>query len=352
MASTGYFQSSDILKESNVPPNETCAEIVKGLARAHKAYLHPDAVKDPQHMSQIYILVVIQPNERNVFDQRFLEYELLQTHNIRVIRRTSEELETQAHLEEGTRKLFIQAATSEKPLEISVVYFRSGYTPVDYPTPRHFETRKMLERSSAIKCPSVALQLAGSKKVQAVLSQPGVLEEFILSNHWVTVSQDNPHIFTDGTVDALRDSWMEMWGLEEEGGVQKARENAQNLVLKPQREGGGNNVYKGDIPVFLDKLSENEREAWIAMALIRVPRGVKNWLVRSGVESVSSNVVSELGVFGWALFGYECDGSTDGKKLRLEEGSGGYLLRTKGEDSDEGGVAAGFSVLDSVILVD
>jgi len=27
-------------------------------------------------------------------------------------------------------------------------------------------------------------------------------------------------------------------------------------------------------------------------------------------------------------------------------------LRTKGEDSDEGGVATGFSVLDSIILVD
>ena len=30
----------------------------------------------------------------------------------------------------------------------------------------------------------------------------------------------------------------------------------------------------------------------------------------------------------------------------------GWLLRTKGKDSNEGGVAAGFSVLDSLVLVD
>ncbi len=29
---------------------------------------------------------------------------------------------------------------------------------------------------------------------------------------------------------------------------------------------------------------------------------------------------------------------------------GGYLMRTKAKDSDEGGVAAGFSSLDSLIL--
>ena len=36
-----------------------------------------------------------------------------------------------------------------------------------------------MERSKAIKCPSVALHLAGCKKVQQVLSEPGVLEQFV-----------------------------------------------------------------------------------------------------------------------------------------------------------------------------
>jgi glutathione synthase len=109
-------------------------------------------------------------------------------------------------------------------------------------------------------------------------------------------------------------------------------------------------VYKEDIPAFLDSLPPQEREAWIAMRLIEVPKGVKGWLVRAGSldfaatsqRAVQAEVVSELGIFGWALFG-------EGKVVEEEEV--GWLVRTKGKDSNEGGVATGFSVLDSVLLV-
>lgn len=125
-----------------------------------------------------------------------------------------------------------------------------------------------------------------------------------------------------------------------------ARRHAHGLVLKPQREGGGNNVYKGDIPAFLDGLEEEERRAWIAMALIVPPAGVGSYLVRAasgGGGVVRMETVSELGIFGWALFG---------KEICKERGDVGWLMRTKGVESNEGGVAAGFSVLDSIMLVD
>jgi glutathione synthase len=64
--------------------------------------------------------------------------------------------------------------------EVAVVYFRSGYTPKDYPTQQEWDARLMIERSLAIKCPSVGYQLCGLKKIQQVLSEPGVLERFIL----------------------------------------------------------------------------------------------------------------------------------------------------------------------------
>jgi glutathione synthase len=37
----------------------------------------------------------------------------------------------------------------------------------------------MLESSDAFKCPSVAYQLAGTKKVQQDLERPGVVESFV-----------------------------------------------------------------------------------------------------------------------------------------------------------------------------
>ncbi len=229
-------------------------------------------------------------------------------------------------------------------IEISTVYFRAGYTPKDYPTPAHYDTRYQLESSRAIQCPSIQLQLAGGKKIQEVLTQPGVLERFLTDRaRW------GDKAYQEEDVTLLRDTWMEMWALNEGNGegLQRAREEASNLVLKPQREGGGNNVYKDAIPGFLDVLPQEERAAWIAMRLITTPKGLGNYLVRAGGGSdsaVKSEVISELGIFGWSLFG----GSDGG----VQEEEVGWLIRTKGKDENEGGVAAGFSVLDSIVLVD
>jgi hypothetical protein len=97
----------------------------------------------------------------------------------------------------------------------------------------------------------------------------------------------------------LRDTCMGMWALDSEdgdvvaqldnpqcdsptsgqegepSGTRLARIEAQSLVLKPQREGGGNNFYGGAIPAFLGSLRA-VHEAWIAMEIemIETPREV------------------------------------------------------------------------------
>ncbi|KAI6140616.1 glutathione synthase [Pisolithus tinctorius] len=357
-ALTNYYGVLPWLKSENFPLNDTTARLAEGLAEAHKAYGVPSA----------YILFVVQPNERNVFDQRWLEYELLEKHSIRVVRQTFEELASSATLDADTRILrlaivpALSPSWSESSLEISTVYFRAGYVPSDYPTTTHYATRFTLERSRAIKCPTIPLQLAGGKKVQEFLSRPGVVEQFIRD----TDARDT----VTGAKD-LRETWMSMWSLDdpnppvapadhairqctdEPRGATYARALADSLVLKPQREGGGNNVYKQDIPPFLETLPMQDREAWIAMQLILPPQGVGSYLIRAGGstpglnggnKTVRSETVSELGIFGWALFSRETG-------VR-ERGDAGWLVRTKGVESNEGGVAAGFSVLDSVVLVD
>ena len=145
-------------------------------------------------------------------------------------------------------------------------------------------------------------------------------------------------------------------------GTTRARQHADMLVLKPQREGGGNNIYKGDIPPFLDQLAEEERRAWIAMALIVPPARVGSYLLRvtsseggtgqnedvAQAKPVRAETISELGIFGWALFRKD-----EGANVVCKErGDVGWLMRTKSVESNEGGVATGFSVLDSVVLVD
>jgi glutathione synthase len=280
------------------------------------------------------------------------------------MRQTFDELSQSASVDPITSVLQISRHPDLHPggfVEISTVYFRAGYMPNEYPTLMHYTTRFLLERSKAIKCPTIALQLAGGKKVQEVLTQPGVLERFLANE------KSGEHIFGEHEINELRASFMNMWGLDvsedmltpdhiaiksgqEEFGVRKARECATSLVLKPQREGGGNNVYKEAIPEFLDALAPQERRAWIAMELIRPPGNTGNYLIRARLAEsesqvpVKAEVVSELGIYGWALFG--------GPSKGVEEKQVGWLVRTKGKESNEGGVATGFSVLDSLLLVD
>jgi len=277
--------------------------------------------------------------------------------SIKVIRQTFVELSQSASVDPISSILRISCSPDLHPggfIEISTVYFRAGYTINEYLTPMHYTTRFVLERSKAIKCPTIALQLAGGKKVQEVLTQPGVLERFLADEAYGDV-------FGEDEISELRATFMGMWGLDvsedmltpdhsavksgqEEFGVRKARECAMSLVLKPQREGGGNNIYKEAIPGFLDALAPQERPAWIAMDLIEPP-DTGNYLIRAENQTpVKTGVISELGILGWALFG--------GPRKGVEEKQVGWLLRTKGKDNNEGGVAAGFSVLDSLLLVD
>ncbi|TDL19686.1 glutathione synthase [Rickenella mellea] len=367
-ASTGYFNSSPYLKPENFPPNRTTAAVVEGLVAAHYAY----GVKDAR------ILFVVQAGERNVFDQRWLDYELLEKHGIHIIRQTLPELASSAHLS-PTRSLLISDSPQSPPnaTEISTIYFRAAYTPTDFPTPEHFSTRALLERSRATKCPSIQLQLAGGKMVQMALTKAGVLERFL--NGDGDAQADGMFAFGEEEVREVRESWMGMWRLGDNppagsatpSGMERAAMNHANLVLKPQREGGGNNVYKSSILPFLETLPEREREAWIAMELIEPPVSVGGWLVRAGSTgssatgptggggAVKSDIVSELGIFGWALFGPgQVGGAAQTKDVAknsetmMRTGEGGWLVRTKGRESDEGGVAVGFSVLDSVVLID
>ena len=72
---------------------------------------------------------------------------------------------------------------------VGLVYFRAGYTPSDYHGDAEWDARRLIERSNATKCPTVAMQLAGSKKVQQDLAKPGVVERElpVIFGHWSTL---------------------------------------------------------------------------------------------------------------------------------------------------------------------
>ena len=120
-----------------------------------------------------------------------------------------------------------------------------------------------------------------------------------------------------------------------------AIESPREYVLKPQREGGGNNLYEEDLVEKLTHASAEERKAYILMERIRpIPHLAT---VVSAGEALEGTCVSEIGRFGVYL------ADKSGELLNLDAG---YLVRTKGHQVREGGVTAGFAYLNSLIAED
>jgi glutathione synthase len=127
-------------------------------------------------------------------------------------------------------------------------------------------------------------------------------------------------------------------GLE---GRKLAVTNPEEYVLKPQREGGGNNIFRSRIPKFLESVQgEGDYKAYILMELIRPPTQM-NFIIRDG-RLRGEEVVSELGIFGTIMW------DKDGQVFTNEQG--GWLVRTKPNGNDEGGINTGIGCYDSLCL--
>lgn len=300
-----------------VPVSDSLRLIAKGLATMHSAYGCPEAV----------VLFVVQPDETNVMDQRLVEYELFRQYGILCVRATLEQVNRKTTIGDRNRLIFIPLGA-----EVSVVYYRAGYAPHEYRSQAEWAARERLESSHAVQCPSVLTQLCGTKKIQQLLTLPSFVEQL------------QPDLTADELA-LVRKTFTGMWPLDEsplgKEGQRLALEQPERFVLKPQREGGGNNIYKKDIPAYLASVDRATWPAYVLMELIESPK-ISNIILKDN-ELVSGRIVSELGVFGTALWDID-----QGRELMNNQA--GFLLRTKLQKSNEGGIAAGFGCLDAVLL--
>ncbi|CAM0912324.1 unnamed protein product [Alopecurus aequalis] len=331
------------LDPDSVVGNTAIAQHAEALATAWAEYNTQGAV----------VLVVVQTEERYMYDQYWITVALrdiypsayayecfsffimimqvvqsctmfsvtsIFTYGVTTIRKTMAEIEA-----EGEARPDGTLTVNGRP--VAVVYFRAGYSPDDYPSEAEWRARLLIERSSAIKCPSIAYHLVGTKKIQQELAKENVLERFLDSK---------------SDIEKVRKCFAGLWSLENESIVSSAIESPELFVLKPQREGGGNNIYEDNLRETLIRLRKdgsNEIAAYILMQRI-FPPASPSYLVREGTF-VRDNTVSEFGMFGAYLRNKD--------KVILNDQCG-YLLRTKAASLNEGGVVAGYAFLNSIFL--
>ncbi|XP_063388103.1 glutathione synthetase-like isoform X4 [Cydia fagiglandana] len=306
----------DLIK--NMPENKALSGLCSGIIEAYDLFGVPGSVA----------LFVVEEVSYNICDQRFHEFEISETRpDIIIYRKTLNEIFEETSLNDKKQLMLDDKV-------VAVVYYRSGYEPAQYPSQREWDARLRVEQSTAIKCPSIHYQLAGTKKVQQALAAPGALEQFLGAG---AISGRVRDIFTGLYSLDFDDSG--------ERAVEMALADAERFVLKPQREGGGNNLYGADIREALLRMRHSrERAAYILMERI-LPPLVSGYVVRPGgpVPPPLTDLVSELGIFGVII------GSKDKIYSNRQVG---HMLRTKLADANEGGVAAGLGALDSPYLLD
>ncbi|XP_049920964.1 glutathione synthetase-like [Epinephelus moara] len=308
LRSAGLLEESECIQDTNTTPGMMAA-----LAKAWELYGQQKAV----------ILFLVEDVQTSKLDHRYIEKELW-NRNIPVIRRKFEEVSRGGSLD-ANKNLFIDG------LEVAVVYYRYGYMPDNY-TEQTWDARLLVERSLAVKCPDISTHLAGTKKVQQVLARPGVLEKFF---------PDQPQV-----VEQIRATFASLYtldmGAEGDQTVAMALANPDEFVLKPQREGGGNNYFGEEIVRVLQEVKgDKRRAAYILMDRIR-PRTEQNILLRRGLPLKLSTVCSEIGVYG-AYVRHEGE-------MVLNEAAG-HILRTKSTKHNDGGIYSGVTVLDSPFVI-
>ncbi|XP_026297982.1 glutathione synthetase isoform X2 [Apis mellifera] len=194
----------------NLPENNALQIICSSMIKAWMMYGNQQAV----------ILFVIEDITYNICDQRFHEFEIRkQNPNVRIIRRNLTQLTATAKL--GYKKELIV-----DNYIVAVVYYRCGYEPGQYHTQKEWEVRLLIERSLAIKCPTIQYHLAGTKKVQQTLAKPGVISRFLKN---------------EKTCAEITEIFTELYGLDfDEHGdaaIEMGISDPHRFVLKPQREG-------------------------------------------------------------------------------------------------------------------
>ncbi|MBI4084266.1 MAG: hypothetical protein HY423_16795 [Candidatus Lambdaproteobacteria bacterium] len=291
--------------------NDPIPALAEGFAEAHRRYGQPGAA----------MVTVVQPGETNRLDQRWLEF-AVRERGIPTARLTLAEIGREGRLKEGHLHLRGQA--------VAIAYLRAGYAPEDLRHPDALRGRELIERSAAIVVPTVAVQLAGTKKVQQLLTDRALLRRFA----------------SEPDARALEASFAGLYALDEPiaapGGARPAWEVAcaapERFVLKPQREGGGHNLFDRELAERLRALRPEARHAYVLMERI-APFVHEAVNVAAGVATREPSV-SEIGRFGLLL--------AQGAEAVLNRDVG-YLVRTKGEAVRESGVSAGFGHLNSLL---
>ena len=270
-------------------------------------------------------LMIIQDNEDNIFDQ-FMLLDELEKQGVKTYIRTFSELKSNTENRNG--RLWI-----ENKHEIDCVYYRTGYQLEDFIEKESnkditemnpYNIRSLIETCDVAINATVAQQIATSKKVQLMITNMSIEE---LSKFGIN----------EGEAQFIKPFLTPMQLLSEEIATQIDTIDNSKYVLKNQGEGGNNCTFGSDIPSKVKSIPKEEYNSWVLMKKIdAIPSKKPIDVMRNGKLIKIEKMVSEIGIFT-GMVSYESEHI-------------GYLIRSKGIETNEAGIHSGSGILDSLSL--
>ncbi|KXT11699.1 hypothetical protein AC579_6987 [Pseudocercospora musae] len=294
----------------SLPNNDNITSIVSMLSQVHDLY-------EPKTSHPLCILMVVQPQNFNIADERPIEYSLWDK-NIPCYRCEWNEILSQTTLTPNRTLLF---GTRTTVFEVSLIYYRAGHEASEYLSKQN--PRLHLELSHSIKCPDILTHLTTFKSIQAALTQSGALKHLLP--------------LPTSSSSSIRETFMPMHPLS------TRKPSYENYVLKPNLEGGSHNIYPPSIEPFVSQLPPSQHSSYTLMELIRPPpcTGI---LMTPG-EMYAGEVVSELGVLGTCIWNRR-----SGEVLRNDVA--GWTFKSKPAEINEMSVVKGYGCFDCPDLTD
>jgi len=253
--------------------------------------LYCESVPDVSRKGLPRVLIVIEESsDRWTNDYKTIEMELMANYSVYCMRASFPEIAREARVDPESNILYFRGK------EIGLVYFRAGFEEGPHIVTKaedladgldFWKVREMIELSMPIKLPSIDFQLATFKKFQQQFSDRAYLDKVAQSEE---------------LVNRLGKVFSTIWSMENLG-VEGAEINEvykdaiahpENYYLKPQKEGGGNNLVNDEIRQKLQDLDDPELKTYIIQKRI-VPPLVDTYHCVKGGYYVSQSFI-EIGI--------------------------------------------------------
>lgn len=224
---------------------------------------------------------------------------------------------------------------------IGMFYFRALYQPdhFDIAGDQAWKIREMVELSTSVKVPDVDNTLANFKIFQYELEKREVLTKYLKQIEYLKSHE------IEGIADDLLSLFEEIYytndlkPLEKEALVKKVKENYQDYILKPMREGGGSNLNNEEVRDSI----ENDEIVSRSIIMKRIRNPEYDNILLTNEKFYKCKTITEYSIYGSLIVN---------EKAEEDNQTFGYLLRTKNSQIAEGGVFAGVGHINIGYLVD